>query len=164
MAQLPLWLGGTVFAYPAHQAYFQTEIAPRLGPDARFLGPVGWHRKRRLLSAARCLLVPSLVPETSSLVAMEALACDTPVIAYRAGALAEIVEHGKTGFLVANPSEMAEAIRECDTLPKGQCRAKARVRFSLEPMLQAYFTAYHRLASRGRHRQSKGVEWIASWS
>ena len=52
--------------------------APRLGRNARFLGPIGFARKRRLLTAARCLLVPSLVPETSSLVAMEALACGTP--------------------------------------------------------------------------------------
>ncbi|HVV74130.1 MAG TPA: glycosyltransferase, partial [Verrucomicrobiae bacterium] len=66
-----LLLAGHVFRYPEHEAYFRLQIAPRLDPHRRFIGPVGFRRKRRLLAAARCLLVPSLAPETSSLVAME---------------------------------------------------------------------------------------------
>src|ERR1700716_1471923 len=73
MAGTPLLIAGQVFPYPFHQHYFEAEIRPRLGPNARFLGPVGFARKRRLLSAARCLLVPSLVAETGSLVALEAV-------------------------------------------------------------------------------------------
>ena len=98
---------------------------------ARHLGPVGFARKRRLLSAARCLLVPSMAPETSSLVAMEALACGTPVIAYRAGALAEIVEHGRTGFLVESTEAMADAIGRAGTIDPETCRRAARARFPL---------------------------------
>lgn len=75
LADIPLLIGGEVFPYPAHRRYFECLIQPRLGPRARFLGPVGWARKRRLLNAARCLLAPSLAAETSSLVAMEAIAC-----------------------------------------------------------------------------------------
>src|SRR5262249_25501474 len=106
-ARLPMILAGEIFRYEAHERYYAQEIAPRLNGVRKFIGPVGLARKRRLLSAARCLLVPSLVPETSSLVAMEALACGTPVIAFPSGALAEIVEHGRTGFLVKNETEMA---------------------------------------------------------
>ena len=83
-AGVPMVLAGEVFRYPAHEQYFRDEIAPRLDASRRFIGPVGLHRKRRLLSEARCLLAPSLAPETSSLVAMEALACGTPVIAFPA--------------------------------------------------------------------------------
>ena len=96
---LPLLLGGKVYQYREHVAYFRREIEPRLdGRRLRFLGPVGFARKRRLLAAARCLLAPSLAPETSSLVAMEALACGTPVIAFPSGALRKSSNTARRGF------------------------------------------------------------------
>src|SRR6185437_12674942 len=112
----PLLIAGQVFPYPYHQHYFEAQIRPRLGRGARFLGPVGFARKRRLLSAARCLLVPSLVAETGSLVAMEALACGTPVVAFPAGALAEIVAPEVTGYVVNNTREMADAITMAESI------------------------------------------------
>ena len=75
IAQMPLLMAGEVFPYAAHQSYFETEITPRLDAKRRWIGPLGFARKRRLLSSARCLLIPSLAAETSSLVAMEAAAC-----------------------------------------------------------------------------------------
>ena len=63
-----LLIGGEVFPYPAHTDYFASKVRPLLDGRRRFLGPVGFARKRRLLAAARCLLIPSLAPETSSLV------------------------------------------------------------------------------------------------
>jgi len=148
VADLPLLIGGAVFPYPAHQAYFEQEVCPRLDERRRFLGPLGFARKRRLLAAARCLLVPSLAPETSSLVAMEALACGTPAIAFPAGALAEIVEHGRTGFLVSDTTEMAEAMRLAPTIDPAACRAAARSRFSESTMVEAYLGRYELLARR----------------
>jgi glycosyltransferase involved in cell wall biosynthesis len=147
LAGVSLLIAGQVFPYPYHQHYFDEQILPRLGPRARFLGPVGFARKRRLLTAARCLLVPSLVAETGSLVAMEALACGTPLIAFPAGALAEIVEPGVTGFLVNDVRELAEAIHAAGKIDPEQCRAAAAGRFSLERMVERYFAVYERLAA-----------------
>ena len=119
---------------------------PRLDRRRRYLGPVGFIRKRRLLAAARCLLVPSLVAETSSLVAMEAAACGTPVIAFRSGALPEVVEDGRTGFLVDDVDGMAEAIRRVDRIDPAACREAARRRFSNRRMAAAYLDRYQMLA------------------
>jgi glycosyltransferase involved in cell wall biosynthesis len=145
-AGIAMVLGGQVFPYAEHQTYFRDMIAPRLDGARRFVGPVGFARKRRLLTAARALLVPSLVAETGSLVAMEALACGTPVIAFRAGALRDVVEHGRTGFLVSDVDEMASAIGAAASLDPAACRAAARERFSLDRMMADYFRVYRRLA------------------
>jgi glycosyltransferase involved in cell wall biosynthesis len=156
LAQMPALLAGKVFPYPEHERYFEEEIRPRVdGRSVRFLGALPFARKRRFLTAARCLLVPSLGPETSSLVAMEALACGTPVIAFRAGALPEIVEHGRTGFLVDDPREMAEAIRRAHTIDPEECRRVARERFSQEAMTSRYLELYAEiLAASGRGRDA----------
>jgi glycosyltransferase involved in cell wall biosynthesis len=120
-------------------------VQPRLDRQCRHLGPVGFARKRRLLTAARCLLVPSLAPETSSLVAREALACGTPVVAFPNGALPETVEDGETGFLVRTVEEMAEAIERAQSLSPDRCREVAAERFSLEAMTTRYIDLYRRL-------------------
>ena len=148
-AGVPLLLGGAVYPYEAHERYFAEEVAPRLDRSRRFLGPVGFARKRRLLAAARCVLVPSTAPETSSLVAMEAAACGTPVVAFPSGALPEVVEHGRTGFLVPpGPAAMAEAIGRVGALldPEGIRRA-ARARFSDARMAGEYLALFRRLAA-----------------
>jgi glycosyltransferase involved in cell wall biosynthesis len=146
LARMTVLLGGHVYPYESHQRYFREAVLPRLDRRCRFLGPLGFPRKRRLLNAARCLLLPTLAPETSSLVAMEALACGTPVVAYPSGALPDIVEHGVTGWFVRSPREMADAIAACDELDPQACRAAARERFSVRRMVQGYFDAYERLA------------------
>jgi glycosyltransferase involved in cell wall biosynthesis len=148
-ADVPMLLAGEVFRYDAHVVYFEREIRPRLDRRRRFLGPMGGRRKRRLLASARCLLVPSLVPETSSLVAMEALAAGTPVVAFAAGALADIVEHGRTGFLVRDEREMAGAIAAAGTLDSEACRRAAHTRFSLPRMTRRYLDLYLELAAVG---------------
>jgi glycosyltransferase involved in cell wall biosynthesis len=150
-AGVGLLLGGQVYPYEAHERHFRDEILPRLDRHRRFLGPLGFARKRRLLTAARCLLVPSLVAETGSLVAMEALACGTPVIAFPNGALAEVVEHGVTGFLVRDETEMVDAIRQACRIDPEACRQAARERFSATRTVERYLLTYERLAAGRRH-------------
>jgi len=149
-AESPLLLAGKVFRYEQHQRYFENEVVPRLDRLRRFIGPVGMARKRRLLAAARCLLLPSTAAETSSLVTMEALACGTPVIAFPSGALPDLIEHGKTGFLVESEQEMAEAIRAAGEIDPEACRQSARARFTLDGMVGRYFELYRRMAAGGR--------------
>lgn len=146
LAGVALLVAGAAFPYPEHEEYVRRDILPRLG-SGRLLGPVGFARKRRLLSAARCLLIPSLAPETSSLVAMEAAACGTPVIAFPAGALAEIVRDGVTGFLVRDAEEMARAIQRSHEIDPEACRRIARAQFGREAMTGSYLRLYRHLAS-----------------
>jgi glycosyltransferase involved in cell wall biosynthesis len=144
-AGVDLELAGAVFGYPAHEDYFTRQIAPRLDERRRFVGTLGLREKVEWLARARCLLVPSLVEETSSLVAMEALASGTPVVAFRAGALTEIVENGRTGFLVDDASSMAAAIDACGDIDPRVCRETAERRFSASVMSARYLDRYLRL-------------------
>lgn len=145
LANCPLLLAGRVYAYPEHLQYFAQQIAPRLDRLRRWIGCVEGARKRRLLAGARCVLIPSRIAETSSLVAMEALAAGAPVIAYPAGALPDIVAHGRTGFIVEDVPSIAHAIRNADRVDPEECRRAARERFSAGRMISEYLTLYRRL-------------------
>lgn len=136
LAGVPLLMAGELYAYPEHEHYFQTEIVPRLGPNVRYIGPVTGVRKARLITAARCLLAPSLAPETSSLVAMEALTCGTPVIAYPNGALPEFATR-----LVGTPQAMAEAIRAVTPI-------EPRNNFGVDRMTAQYLDLYRSLIAQ----------------
>jgi len=146
-ADIPLLLAGQVFPYEAHVKYFNQQIVPRLDWKRRFIGPLRFSRKRSLLSRARCLVITSSVAETSSLVAMEALACGTPVVAFRSGALPEIVDHGETGYIVDTLEEMAAALRAVDSLDPEKCREVARRKFSSHVMAGRYLSLYEQLIS-----------------
>ncbi|HYR19631.1 MAG TPA: glycosyltransferase family 4 protein [Myxococcales bacterium] len=166
-AGFPLLLAGRVFDYQAHRRHFARQIAPLLDARRRFIGPVAGTRKRRLLGAARCVVVPSLAPETSSLVAMEALASGAPVVAYAAGALADIVEHGRTGFIARHVDELGEAMLRAAELRPEECRAAAERRFSARRMTDQYLALYEELSPIGQRalplavQEPRGVEELA---
>jgi glycosyltransferase involved in cell wall biosynthesis len=145
-AAMPFLLAGQVFAYEAHRRYFDETIRPRLGRSRRFIGPIGSARKRSLLARARCVVVPSLIEETSGLVAMEALASGTPVVVRPTGALPSFVEHGRTGFIAGDVDAMADAILEAGDLDPRVCFDVAEARFSAERMHAGYLALYERLA------------------
>jgi glycosyltransferase involved in cell wall biosynthesis len=145
-AGVPFVIAGQVFGYQEHQKYFEEQVQPKLSRRCRFVGPVGPAAKRRLLAMARCVLIPSLEEETSSLVAREALAAGTPVIAFARGALVETIGHGKSGFLVNNTKEMAAAISRVRVLNPEHCRAEARRRFPLSRTIDQYLALYRSLS------------------
>lgn len=146
MAETPLVIAGRVFPYPEHEAYFESLVRPQLDSQVRFVGPAGPQAKSWLFSKALCLLAPSLVDETSSLVAMESLAQGVPVVAFNRGALVDIVEHGRTGFIVADVPAMAAAIKLSGVLSPEDCRSSVAERFSEARMFSAYLAAYRSLA------------------
>jgi glycosyltransferase involved in cell wall biosynthesis len=91
------------------------------------------------------LLLPSLVDETSSLVAMEAMACGTPVLAFGRGAIPEIVRDGATGFLVDSAEEMARAVERTGEINSLTCRANMEANFSAARMAAEYQRLYDRV-------------------
>ncbi len=144
-ADVDLVLAGDIGGFPAHRRYFQREIAPRLDSKRRWIGPIAGLKKWKLLQSARYVLVPSLISETSSLVAREALAAGTPVIAFPSGALSETVDHGHTGFLVDDVRAMAEALTWRDAIDPAECRRVAQERFSATRMTRQYLGLYQHL-------------------
>lgn len=142
---LPAIVAGRVYPYPEHERYFAEEVAPRLDAKRRYVGAVAMPAKAELLARARALLVPSLVDETSSLVSMEALAAGTPVVAFRRGALPEVIEHGRTGFVVGTVEGMIEAVRALAGLDRGACRRAAEARFCEQAMADRYLALYLQL-------------------
>jgi glycosyltransferase involved in cell wall biosynthesis len=144
-ADVELLIAGEVFPYPAHLSYFEQEIAPRLDARRRFVGPLAKSAKADTLARARCLVLPSLVSETSSLAAMEALASGTPVVAFRRGAPCELIVEGVTGHLVDDVPQMADAIGRAATLSSRACRTSAEA-FSVDAMLERYLRMYRRVA------------------
>ncbi len=139
---LPLIMAGPVHPFRDHQIYFAERIQPLLDEKRRYIGPVDLSQKAALLAQAKSVLIPSLVAETSSLVAMEALASGTPVVAFRSGALPEIVSHGETGFIVDSVDQMVEAVKRIDEISPAVCRAIAKTRFDSRRMAEDYLSLY----------------------
>jgi len=133
---------------PWETSYFEAEIKPLLGDDARYLGEVPLDEKRRLLAGARATLFPIRWNEPFGLVMLESLACGTPVLAFAEGAAPEVVAHGRTGYLCRDESDMAEALNVVDAIDRAECRADVEVRFSTERMAREHAELFERVLSR----------------
>ena len=127
--------------------YFDREIAPHVdGSDIAYLGPVTDAQKDALLGRAAALLFPVEWDEPFGIVMAEALACGTPVVAFRRGAVPEVVEHGVTGFVCDTADEMAEAVRRLPELSRARCRASYEERFSDRVVVDGYERLYRAVA------------------
>ncbi|MGB8132121.1 MAG: glycosyltransferase [Candidatus Angelobacter sp.] len=147
-AGLPITLAGQVYPFSYHQQYFEREVAPRLCcvPNARFISAPSAELKRHLLREAQALLITSLAEETSSLVAMEAAASGTPVIAFSKGAHGEVVREGVTGFLVEDPDQAVLALQNISSINSQHCVRYAQENFSPANMAENYSGLYARVA------------------
>ncbi|HET9791581.1 MAG TPA: glycosyltransferase [Candidatus Angelobacter sp.] len=149
-ANLPIVIAGQVYPFSYHQQFFAREIEPRLRTHSN----VTWidcpsdELKRKLLRESAALLITSQVDETSSLVAMEAAASGNPVIAFRRGALPEVVKDGVTGFVVGNIDEAVKALQHLQRISCEDCARYARTHFSSAKMADDYQRLYSLLMQR----------------
>jgi glycosyltransferase involved in cell wall biosynthesis len=129
---------------PRELAYFEAEVAPKLGDDAVYVGELNAEEKRRFLADAVALLNPIQWREPFGMVMLEALACGTPVVGYHAGAAPEIVEHGRSGFLVHTEDELVDGLRNIGSIERAACRERAATAFSVEKMVAGYVEVFER--------------------
>ncbi|NNF96797.1 MAG: glycosyltransferase family 4 protein [Halobacteria archaeon] len=133
--------------------YFDTRIRPLLNdPQVQYTGEIDDDAKQALLGDAYAVLFPIDWPEPFGLVMVEAMACGTPVIAYRRGSVPEIMQPGVTGFIVTNVDEAVAALDNIGTLERHQCRRVFEEHFSVKRMAQDYLSVYERLQGNEQPR------------
>jgi glycosyltransferase involved in cell wall biosynthesis len=140
-AGIPLKMAGKID--PVDVEYFETQIAPLIdGVQTQFLGEADHFLKNDLMGRAIATLFPITWREPFGLVTIESMAAGTPVIAMNLGAVPEIVEDGKTGFICNTIAECVAAVAKIPTLSRAECRASAERRFGLDRMAAGYEAVY----------------------
>jgi len=138
---LPLKIAGKM-QDPREQAYFHELVEPHLVDGIEYLGEVSHGEKVELLQNARVTLFPIEWEEPFGLVMIESMACGTPVIATRWGAVPEVIEHGRSGIIVDHYREIAAALDAADELDPFELRRYVEEEFSPEHMVHDYVQAY----------------------
>ena len=124
-------------------------VAPLMAePGIEFIGEIDDSHKPAFLSGARALLFPIAWPEPFGLVMIEAMACGCPVIAYNRGSVPEVIEPGRTGFIVSNVDEATAAIAQLPNLPRASIRARFEERWTATRMADDYVKLYQNLIDR----------------
>lgn len=144
---LPLKIAGKR-REPKEREYFDELVKPHLGNGIEYLGEVTHGEKVELLQHARATLFPIEWEEPFGLVMIESMACGTPVIATRHGAVPEVLEHGRGGLIVEHYREMPAALEEADRIEPIECRRYVEERFSAERMIGDYVAAYREAIER----------------
>ncbi|QCI68519.1 glycosyltransferase family 4 protein [Phreatobacter stygius] len=147
------------------QVYWETVIEPMVTahPSIDYIGEISEQEKAEFLGNARALLFPIDWPEPFGLAMIEAMACGTPVIAFRSGSVPEVVDHGRSGFIVDTIVEAAEAVPLASTLSRAGVRATFEARFTAARMAADYVDIYRALpgvraeAARFRRRNGDGA-------
>jgi glycosyltransferase involved in cell wall biosynthesis len=144
LAQIPLRIAAKMYSAEEHE-YYSAVIAPLLGPDVEYLGELNAVDKFVLLGGSVALLNPIQWSEPFGMAMIEALATGTPVIATPRGSAPEIVSEGVTGYLRAEPPELAHALLAASTLDRAECRRAAETYFSAERMVAEHLALYEEL-------------------
>ena len=146
----------------ADQEYFDSCIRPMLNSsDVEFVGEVGFPQKNDFLGNAAALIFPISWPEPFGLVMIEAMACGTPAIAYRFGAVPEVVANEVTGYIVSDMAGATEAVKKIDRLDRKKVRKHFEQHFTADRMAKEYLTIYDWLTNRKKTPTSSGVlNWM----
>jgi glycosyltransferase involved in cell wall biosynthesis len=141
------------------EAYWEEMIRPMVQahPNVEFIGEIGEIDKAAFLGGASALLFPVDWPEPFGLVMIEAMACGTPVIAFRRGAVPEILDHGTSGFIVDTIAAAVTAVHSIPGVDRAKVRAQFERRFTVERMARDYLRIYRRLISSGRTERADMV-------
>jgi glycosyltransferase involved in cell wall biosynthesis len=160
-AGMPLKIAAKVDV--ADKSYFDSRICRLLAhPLIEFVGEISEGQKRAFLADAYALLFPIDWPEPFGLVMAEALACGTPVVAYRAGSVPEVIEDGKTGYIVEDLEEAVNAVRRISELDRRVCRLAFEERFSARRMCHDYLSLYRALCDRTRDLTRRPTRSLAA--
>ena len=136
------------FIPPDEREFFGRHVEPYVDNDRiRYVGEVGGEERARLLGGARALVHLCTVPEPFGLVLAEAQACGTPVIGMALGSVPEVVAHGKTGYVVRDLDEAAEAVRYLRDIDRAACRRRAEELYDANRMVEEYLEVYRRVLS-----------------
>src|SRR3954449_2885220 len=128
------------------RVYFKKQLEPQIdGTQVRLVGEVNDPAKKDFLAGAAALLFPINWPEPFGLVMIEAMACGTPVIAFRSGSVPEVIDHGVTGFVVDGEEEAVKAIQRLSELNRHKVRRRFEQRFTVKQMAKRYSEYYERL-------------------
>jgi glycosyltransferase involved in cell wall biosynthesis len=148
---------------PLDRDYFDARVRPLLRPPfIEFLGEIDERGKNELLGGALALLFPVDWPEPFGLAMIEALACGTPVIAYRRGSVPEIVRDGVTGYIVDGAEAAVAALRCIGGIRRQACRRDFEERFSARRMAGGYLAAYRQLITGGVREEGDETDWRPS--
>ncbi len=133
----------------ADQAYFKEDIERLLDhPLVEFLGEIGEKQKNELLGHAKAMLFPIDWPEPFGMAMIEAMACGTPVIAYEIGSVPEVIDEGKTGFIVHDVDEAVEALHNIDKIDRQACRTVFEQKYTATRMAQDYVKVYDKILQK----------------
>ena len=145
---LPLALAGP----QVNREFWDAEIAPQLADDVRYVGTVDHDAKQRLLGEAACALMPTRGEEGFGMVAIEAMACGTPVVALANGALPEVVDDGVTGFTAPDEAQLPALVERALSLEPAAVRAAAAERFDVRAAAEGYHALYREIVSSSTPR------------
>jgi len=150
--------------HPVDEPFFRAKVLPQVdGDKVVYVGEADYHMKRRLFAEAACLLAPITWDEPFGLFLIEAMACGTPVIAIGRGSVPEVVEDGRTGFVVDSIDAMAEAVRRVHEISPYDCRSHVQSRFNVGRMTDEYLAAYRRIvAAEELQRQANAATGVAA--